>query len=292
MGTTVSREIQYESHDGLKLFARQFGAQDGMPVMCLHGLTRNHRDFGPLIRKLPRRYNIIAPDQRGRGKSQYDKHVLNYRPDIYVQDMVRLMDTLEIESAVIIGTSMGGLMGMLMARTSPGRLRGLVLNDVGPQLRADGLNRIAGYAGDATAPAKSWREATRRTRNSQRDAFPRAWPGFWGAFTRRLWSRRENGEIRLDYDPAIMAAIPHATSNPMMTSAMWNMYMDSRHKPMLIIRGGLSDILTHEAAERMVKRHYDARLITVPNVGHAPMLSESIAVKGILDFLANIEASG
>ncbi len=124
----------YHSDDGLRLYARDYACRDPdrvapEAVLCMHGLTRNCADFADLAEHLCERYRVIAVDQRGRGRSDYDANVANYTPVTYVRDMFTLLDRLGLEEVILVGTSMGGLMSFLMASTQPGRIRGMIIND-------------------------------------------------------------------------------------------------------------------------------------------------------------------
>src|ERR1700674_4648689 len=139
--STPYAEIHWESHDGLRLYARVYEAPDsGAPtVLCLHGLTRNSRDFEDLAPHLQRRYRVIVPDLRGRGFSARDPHPQNYQPGIYVQDILALLDTADAPRVRLIGTSLGGMLAMMLGFSHPARIAGVVLNDVGPEIDPVGI---------------------------------------------------------------------------------------------------------------------------------------------------------
>jgi pimeloyl-ACP methyl ester carboxylesterase len=138
----------YRSRDGLQLYYRDYAGDAGkVPVLCLHGLTRNSRDFAALAAHIAPTRRVIVPDHRGRGRSQYDPHWLNYHPGTYVDDMWTLLQELSIERVIVVGTSLGGLMATLMAAMRPQMLAGVVLNDIGPEIDPTGAARIQSYAG-------------------------------------------------------------------------------------------------------------------------------------------------
>ena len=284
----MADEVHYESADGLKLFARRHGRRDSpSKVLCMHGLTRNHKDFEPLIATLGEDHDIIAVDQRGRGRSEWDPQPERYAVPTYVGDMMRLLDLLGLREVALVGTSMGGLMSMIMMHRAPERFTGVVLNDIGPVLEKAGLDRIAGYVGGSAAVA-SWEEAARLTEQVQKSAFPHFGPEDWMAFAKRTWIEKAPGEITLDYDPAIAASLGAIRIGFKERFAAWRLFSKMKPKPLLVVRGENSDLFSAKTAARMVKRHPDAREIVVPGVGHAPILDEPEAAHGIKAFLERL----
>ena len=192
-------DLFWASHDGLRLYCRVYEAHSaGAPtVLCLHGLTRNSRDFEDLAPHLQSRYRVIVPDVRGRGRSARDPNPQNYQPAIYIQDVIGLLDTVGVNRVTVIGTSMGGLLGMMMGAGHRDRLAGLLLNDMGPEVDPAGLERIKGYAGKLPPP-KNWDEAIAQTRF----AFGAAWPNLsaerWAALTRRGYREDEQGLLSVE----------------------------------------------------------------------------------------------
>jgi pimeloyl-ACP methyl ester carboxylesterase len=279
--------------DGLALYARDYPPllpETGLPVICLHGLTRNSRDFetvAPRIAALGRR--VVAPDMRGRGKSANDPDPAHYVAAVYAQDVLKLMDVLEIPRAVFIGTSMGGLITMVLATMAPDRIVASVLNDVGPKLNPAGLARIATYVG-RTQPVSSWTEAAEAVRAVNGAAYPERLDdeAFWLAFARRTFHEREDGLLETDYDPHIALAFvdfdedaPPPDLSPLFTALA--------QKPMLSVRGAVSDLFGEDVVEMMRALKPDLETVTVTNIGHAPMLDEPEAWDAVLDFLARVE---
>ena len=277
-----SRSHRFASADGrLELFARDY-AGDGPPLLLMHGLTRNSADFEPLAAHLAGRYRLIVPDQRGRGLSAYDPDASNYRPDIYAQDMFALLDSLEVREAGLIGTSMGGLMAMIMAAMQPARVTAAVFNDVGPVLDPAGLQRIAGYVGPAE-PFANWNEAAERCAAINQDAFPDFAEDDWIAFARRTCRESDAGRVEFAYDPAIGGAFDAA---PYQQPDLWPLWAALGDKPVLVIRGALSDLLTAATVERMKELHKGPfSACEVPQRGHAPLLDEPEALDAIRSFL-------
>ncbi|PZO50424.1 MAG: alpha/beta hydrolase [Alphaproteobacteria bacterium] len=278
--------------DGLTLYARDYAPllpETGLPVICLHGLTRNARDFeviAPRIAALGRR--VIAADMRGRGKSANDPDPAHYVPAVYAQDVLKLMDTLEIPRAVFVGTSMGGLITMVLATIAPDRIAASILNDVGPRLSTTGLGRIASYVGRAQ-PVESWMAAAESVRAINGSAYPERADddAFWMAFARRTFRERDDGKLEADYDPHIALAFADFDEDaapPDLTP----LFQVLAAKPMLALRGGISDILTADALTYMRSVKSDLDSVTIENVGHAPALDEPEAWDAILDFLAKV----
>ena len=283
-------DIQWTSADGLSLYAKSYGPEDArLTVLCLHGLTRNHQDFEPMIAALPAHYRFIAVDVRGRGKSAHDPQPDNYDPRIYAKDMGGLLDKLGLARVALIGTSMGGLISILMIRTMKERVAGIVLNDVGPVVERDGIARIASYAGKVR-PVTGWESAADAVKTIQGAAFPDMPEERWMDFARRTYKELPGGEVVLDYDPNIARSLGKVKPGALTNFFLWHVFGATKKAPLLVVRGEMSDILSARTAELMVKRHPDARLATVPRVGHAPILDEPQAVSAITDFLARLEA--
>jgi pimeloyl-ACP methyl ester carboxylesterase len=279
--------------DGLALYARDYSPllpETGLPVICLHGLTRNSRDFdivAPRIAALGRR--VVAPDMRGRGKSANDPDPAHYVPAVYAQDVLKLMDALSISRAVFIGTSMGGLITMVLATMAPDRIAASILNDVGPKLNPAGLARIATYVG-RTQPVSSWAEAAEAVRSITGSAYPERLDDeeFWLAFARRTFHERDDGLLETDYDPHIALAFADFDEDAPPPD-LSPLFMGLAQKPMLSIRGGISDLFGEDVVEMMRGLKADLETATITNIGHAPMLDEPEAWDAVLDFLARVD---
>lgn len=280
------RVHHYRSADGrLDLVARDYPAHEGAPVMLMmHGLTRNSADFEPLLDKLAGRYRMIVPDQRGRGASQWDPDPAQYRPDVYAQDMLALMDDLGVSRAGLVGTSMGGLMAMVMQALRPDLAQAAIFNDIGPVLDPAGLARIQGYVGPGGKMA-DWTEAAARTRAINAPAFPDFGGAQWDAFARRIARENADGTVSFAYDPAISESI--AGDDPQTVPPdLWPLWELLGAVPVLVVRGALSDLLSTATVDEMARRHsgpYAA--VEVPRVGHAPILDEPVALAAIEAFL-------
>ncbi len=288
---TSFRPHRYRSGCGrLELFARLYGdanGGDGPTLLLMHGLTRNSADFEPLVEHLAPRYRLVVPDQRGRGLSDYDSDPENYRPDVYAADMFALLDGLGIARVGLVGTSMGGLIAMVMAVTQPDRVAGIVLNDVGPQIEAAGLARIQGYVGPMQ-DAASWKEAAARCAAVNAEALPDFGPQDWLAFARRTCCPAPEGHIRFAYDPAI-AQSTQGAQPATLPPDLWPLWDALAAVPVLVLRGAHSDLLAAATVTRMAKQHSGPfTAVDVPGRGHAPILDEPAALSAINAFLPSL----
>jgi pimeloyl-ACP methyl ester carboxylesterase len=284
---TAYSDVFYDSHDlRVKLYARDYGGS-GMPVICMHGLSRNSADFEWLAAHLAPHYRVVVVDQRGRGKSGWDTETANYSPALYVQDMFKLMGDLGIARAALIGTSMGGIMAMIMGMIAPQAVIGMVINDVGPEIDVAGLERIKSYVGKSPA-IRSWADAAARAKQTNDVAFPDYTDEDWLAFARRTYHVDDAGVPISSYDPGISAAFD--PNGPVVAPPdMWGIWETLKDIPLLGVRGGLSDLLSEATFGRMLETHPGMRAVTVANRGHAPMLDEPEAVSAIDAFLADLE---
>lgn len=276
----------WSSDDGLRHYARDYAASSGrtrLPVICLHGLTRNSADFEGValyIAALDRR--VIVPDFRGRGKSSYDPNPMNYNIFIYAKDMIDLCNSLGIGSAIFVGTSMGGLTSMILSTMRPALIKSAVLNDVGPVLSPIGLARIAAYAGAKPGVIKSWEDAMAVIRRSNTVAFPDYNETDWHAFARRVYHRTKGGRLRAAYDPRIMEPLKAVVPGAFDMRPYYQSLAQGRR--ILLIRGALSDLLD-DADARDMAVHDDFSRVDIDRAGHAPMLTEPQARAALIDFL-------
>ncbi|HEX8300412.1 alpha/beta hydrolase [Sphingomonas sp.] len=274
------------SRDGLRLHYRDYaGPADKPPLLCFPGLTRNARDYEQLAERLAGEWRVIAVEFRGRGESAYAKDPMSYVPLAYLQDVEALLAELKIDRFVAIGTSLGGIVTMLLAGTGAERLAGVVLNDVGPEIDPAGLARIGSYVGRAVWHP-TWVHTARAVAEGNADVYPDFGIEDWLRMAKRLYRVNSSGRIVLDYDMKIAEPfrIPGNETGP----DMWPTIDALQGKPLLIVRGERSDILSPAVAEKMRKRVKGAELVTVPGIGHAPTLDEPEAVAGIGRLLAKI----
>jgi len=276
-------EYWFDSHDGLRLYSRVYAAAADSPVvLCLHGLMRNSRDFGALAAQLAARYRVIVPDVRGRGFSARDPNFNNYQIPVYLQDVLTLLAGLGAARVSIIGTSMGGLMAMLLAATHPKLVSRIVLNDVGPQVDPAGLERIRGYAGQA-APVRSWPEAIAQLRADYAAAWPNLSDARWDEIARLSYRANAQGVPEVDADPLIREPLK---SSAAAAPDLWPLWRSLARVPILVIRGAHSDILSVATLARMQRERPGLEVLTVANRGHAPLLDEPGCVAAIERFLA------
>lgn len=277
------RDIWYESHNSLQLYACDYYPENpAATVLCMPGLTRNGKDFEPVVELLANNYRVITVDLRGRGKSQWDPAPANYQPLSYVQDMFVLLDKLQLNEVVLLGTSLGGLMAMLMAAMHPEKITAMILNDIAPEINPEGLARIKSYVGKSE-PAKNWAQAMAQARRLNQREFPDLSEQQWLDFVRRLYREDSTGRPVLDYDPAISQ--PMAGDDDAVAPALWEVFQQISEKPMLLIRGALSDILTEAIVDKVIKKKPDVNYCCLENRGHTPLLSEPKAQRAIEQFL-------
>ena len=268
--------------DGLRLHYRDYpGAVDKPPLLCLPGLTRNARDFAELAERYSPRFRVIALDFRGRAESDYDPLPARYSPLTYAGDVIELLDQLGVAEAIFVGTSLGGLVTMVIAATAPQRIAAAIINDVGPDVDPAGIDRILSYVG-TDVRFKSWDEAANTIAANYGGNFERFTHDDWLAMAKRN-CREVNGEIRFDYDMAI--AEPFRTAGPVPQVDLWPLFAALGRKPLLVIRGEKSDLLTAKTSENMKTTVPGMRLAVVPGVGHAPELNEPEAIAAIDEFV-------
>jgi len=284
-------EVTYQSADGLTLYARDYGAPAAVAqaptLLCMHGLTRNSRDFEPLAALLCDRVRLVSMDQRGRGRSDYDSNTANYQPITYVGDMFALITALKLENIVLVGTSMGGLMAMMMVAMQPTLFHGLIINDIAPEIDPVGLDRIKGYVGQQTGSFADWPAALAAVKKANGSAFPNYSDSDWLAFTRRLCDQRSDGSVVFSYDAGIAAPL---TDNPdaAVPPDLWPLFRATQSLPTLVIHGALSDILSDSIVARMRTENPMMNYARVEAVGHAPILDEPEALAAIEDLLRSI----
>lgn len=275
-------EEYFESADGLRLHYRDYpGSPDRPPVFCLPGLTRNCRDFESIALHLSPRYRVISPDFRGRGLSEHDPEWRNYHPMTYVGDMEKLADQLGFGKIICLGTSLGGLVSTILNHRRPERVDRIMLNDIGPEIAPEGLKRVMSYAG-LSPPVSSWEEAVQQAKDTYGLAFPDLSDEDWLAWARAGFREDEDGVPQLDIDRRIGDAIRQVGAR---LDDPWEMFAAMKDKPVLVIHGVLSDILTTGIIDRMRAIKPDLDVLSVPNRGHVPLLNESECIAGIDAFL-------
>ncbi len=279
----------FTTADGPRIHYRDYpsaGDPAGVTVICLHGLTRNVKDFedlAPLIVETGRRVIVIS--QRGRGRSEPDPVHERYQPLTYAGDVMALLDEIGIDRAVFVGTSMGGLMTMIIAAQDSQRIAAAVINDIGPEIAPEGIARIVANV-SSRDPVTTWEEAAARSRESNLAAFPKRADdaGFWADFARKTWIE-EDGRIRLDYDGAIVEQMGAADDLP----DLWPFWAPFAGFPTLLVVGGITDLISRDTIAEMHRRAPGMKEVVVPDVGHAPFMTEPEALAAIQQFLAECD---
>ena len=277
-------DFYYQVPDGLTLYARDYPGPDDRAgcVLLMHGLTRNSRDFDVLADKLSASFRVLVPEQRGRGRSEWDSQPDRYGIPTYVNDMFELLEAVGEDHVAAVGTSMGGLMAMVMNAMRPGVFTHVVLNDIGPELSKEGLDRISGYVGQGGI-ISTWEEAVAYNRAINAVAFPSLSDQQWGEFTRQLFGER-NGAPFLDYDPAISQAV-RSDEGSALPPDLWSVYAQLESQPLMLIRGAISDLLDTDIKDRMIQSVPDLLYLEVADVGHAPMLIDDAVTEALENFL-------
>jgi len=276
---SLYRDVFYPSPDGLRLHARDYGDEQAkLTVLCMPGLSRNARDFEAVAERLAPRFRILCAEQRGRGESAYDPKPENYHPGTYVGDMIALLDHLKLDRVALIGTSLGGLMAMMMAAGLPDRVAGIVVNDIGPEVAIEGLVKIQSYI-DRVTNVGSWDEAIEDVSRVFGASFPAYGPADWERSARALYKEDAGGIPVLDFDPRI--ADNFKTLEPKALD-VWPVFDAVPKIPYGLVRGKLSDLLTVPIMNEMLRRRPDIVLAEIDDSGHAPTLDEPPA-RAVID---------
>jgi pimeloyl-ACP methyl ester carboxylesterase len=288
-GTGTATSTFVSAPDGLRLHARCYGRRsaDALPVVCLPGLARTAADFDTLADALandaarPRR--VIALDYRGRGQSEYDRNPANYSFKVELADVLAVIAALDAAHAVFVGTSRGGILAMLLAALRPSAIAGVVLNDIGPVIEPKGLIRIKGYVGKLPQP-RSFEEAAEILRRLFDAQFPKLGPDDWLASAHRTF-RQENGALVPTYDVNLAKTLEGVDFDKPFPP-LWKEFDALAQKPVMVVRGANSDILSPATVEAMRARRAGLEIIEVPDQGHAPLLMEADVIGRIANFAA------
>ena len=278
------------SEDGLRLHYRDYPAEsaraDRPPIICLPGLTRNARDFEALAASLAGKWRVICPDMRGRGDSAYARNWATYQPLQYVNDVQAMLQQAGIGRFIVIGTSLGGLMAMLIALMEPERIVAAALNDIGPVIAPEGLAKILEYVGQGRN-FPTWMHAARALEETHARSHPTFGITEWLHMAKQVMTVGSNGRIVFDYDMKI--AEPFHQAHGLPAGNMWPGFDELGRRPLLMIRGALSDLLAPETFSEMQARAPSAEALVLDAVGHAPTLDEPEARAAILRLLARAE---
>ncbi len=280
----VYRERRFTTQDGLSLYFRDYEAPEAMrtPILCLPGMARNSKDFHRLAMRLMPERRIIALDYRGRGQSDYDPNPMNYHPGTYINDILHLITANGLHRLVVIGTSMGGLIATALGAAAPTVLAGVVINDIGPDINEGGTARILNYVGHDD-PQPDWEHAVARFK----ELFPTL--SFtdeqqWREGAEATWRADDDGVLRFDWDMRIVEPLRRKQPLP----DLWALYRSLRDIPLLAIRGGVSDVLSQAAFDRMAVEHPGLQRLCLDGVGHVPSLTEPESTEALDRFLAKL----
>ena len=276
----------YTSQDGLSLYFRDYGKEHRVktPVLCLAGLTRNSNDFSRLAEQLSSDRRVICPDYRGRGKSDYDSNWRNYTSFNYMNDIRHLLSSLNLCRVFVIGTSMGGLMAMAMGAAMPTTLAGALINDVGPVIEKQGLDKILKYMQDGASGFDDWETAAAYLRERFPE-LPAETDEDWRWITCGTFEEGADGRIKHNWDYNLIRSILKETAEP----ELWSLFQTLKRTPLVVTRGGLSDILSASTLNAMVAVIPELTAVTVDGVGHMPNLLEPECKEALDNALARAD---
>jgi len=280
-------DLTISAPDGLKLHVRRYGARSAatLPVLCLPGLARTADDFEELARGLtadpadPR--CVLAMDYRGRGGSEYDSNYGNYSLPVELGDVLAVITALELSPAIIVGTSRGGLLAMLLAAVRPTAIAGVLLNDIGPVIEPQGLMRIKSYVGKLPTP-RTFEEGADILQRVAGSQFPKLEAADWLRQARRTW-KEHNHRLTTAYDPKLAKTLETIDfERPL--PPLWGEFEALSRTPLMVLRGANSDLLSGETVKAMRSRHPDIDVVEVADQGHAPLLAEAPIIGRIAAF--------
>lgn len=280
--TFVQRSVCCSSPLGLHRMAYKEWGDRGNPnvLICVHGLTRNACDFDQLAAALLDRYRVICPDVVGRGHSDWLPDPAGYVIPQYVNDMMVLIARLDVETLHWLGTSMGGLIGMALASCERTPIARLILNDIGPIISSESLQRIGDYVG--RAPKFACYDDAEGYIRTVSAPFGALSDDQWRQLTESSLRQCADGQLELRYDPGIGESFRREMVGGKID--LWRIY-DRIRCPTLVVRGAESDLLAAETALAMAARGPRSEIVEVPDVGHAPMFLDAAQIGIVRDFL-------
>ncbi|HZQ11598.1 MAG TPA: alpha/beta hydrolase [Pseudolabrys sp.] len=280
--------------DGLRLHVRRYGrpSSQALPVLCLPGLARTAADFETLAHALsadPKHSRpVFALDYRGRGQSDYDRDVSHYSFQTELADIMAVIAALECQPAVIVGTSRGGILAMLLAAARPSSIAGVVLNDIGPVIEPQGLMRIKGYVGKLPQP-RNFEEGAEILRRLFSGQFPKLGHDDWLAASKRTFKQADDALVPT-YDVRLAETLAGFEPEQHLP-ALWKEFDALAQRPLMVIRGANSDLLSPLTVTAMRARRAEMDAIEVPDQGHAPLLAEPDIIGRISAFAAGCDAA-
>ena len=268
---------EFTAPDGTRLFYTDDG--DGLPLLCLAGLTRDHRDFGYLAPHL-HGVRMICLDYRGRGNSAWADPATYTIPQEGM-DAIALLDHLGIAKAALLGTSRGGLIAMGLAAGARDRLSGVALNDIGPEIAPAGLEVIKGYLGKR--PVWKTHDEAAAARPHVMKGFAHVPPERWRAEVEKFYPQLPDG-LGISYDPALRDAVLNSGAQPV--PDLWPFFDALAGLPLAALRGANSDLLSPECFAEMRRRRPDMIAAEIPDRGHVPFLDEPASLDALTRWLA------
>ncbi len=281
------QDVYYQSNDNLTLYTRDYANEHAeKTIICMHGFTRNSADFEPLARCLHKKYRVIVPDQRGRGLSEYDTNTANYNPVKYIEDMFKLIQVLALDEVHLVGTSMGGVIGLSMAAMKPKIVKSVVLNDLGPKADGVGLKRILESMG-VQPTINSWDDVVAHLKKINGLVYPNFTEEQWLGYAAGAFKENDNGVPVSTFDPGVSELHKgfDVESSPV---DMWPVFHSASASSFLVIRGEISDVFTQSCFEELQKFDNVLNTYEVPGVGHAPMLDDEATIAVITEFFNNV----
>lgn len=284
-GTAAFRERTYTAQDGLQLYFRDYGdpSSTKTPVLCLPGVTRNSKDFAFLAGHLAPTRRIICPDYRGRGRSDYDENWQNYIPQTYIDDIRHLLIVCGIHKVYVVGTSLGGILGLVMAVAMPGMIAGIVLNDIGPEVEMKGLDSIVDYMKNDTS-FDEWEDVADYLRKVFPD-LPARSAGDWLEIAHNTYRETGTGKIVRDWDHDIVKPFEKSLTGKV---SLWPYFKALNRVPVLTVRGAKSGVLSEKTLSKMSEVMPGMSHVTVDDCGHPPGLCEPNVLEAIDGQLADL----
>jgi pimeloyl-ACP methyl ester carboxylesterase len=277
--------------DRLLLHVRSYGPRltSALPVVCLPGLARTAADFHSLAAALAAdpamARQVVALDYRGHGQSEYDSHPEHYGLCADLADLSAVLTALRLAPAIFVGTSHGGVLAMMLARSRPTAIAGLVLNDIGPVIEPRALLQIKGHVGRLPVP-RDFAEGAEILRGLFAARFPKLASEDWIAFARRTW-REHGGALAVDYDVRLARRLQVNLEHPPPT--LWDEFDALAHVPLMVVRGANSTMLPAKTLNAMLARRREADIVVVPDQGHAPLLDTPRLTRRIAAFVASCD---
>jgi pimeloyl-ACP methyl ester carboxylesterase len=282
-------ERTFPSFDGLQLYVRDYpGPRDSkFTVVCIPGLTRNSRDFDAFAPHLSQHYRVLCVDLRGRGKSQYAPDPMSYQPPTYVRDMLSLFKAFALNRVVLVGTSLGGIISTVLGAVTPTKVLGIVMNDIGPEVDATGLTRIAAFVARGYQ-GPSWDAAAEALHQVDGKIYPSYTHDDWLRMAKRRFKDAPGGGVMQDYDLNLAKPFGDAAKATSAATSLWPYFLRLQGIPVLALRGAISDVLSPETFAKMKQRLAHLQQCTVPERGHTPYLDEPESMAAIDQFLASL----